>query len=254
VPTVICATEVRAACEQLEGVRVVETEAPGVTYERLAAGEPLGANGWLVSQPWPDMAQLRGTSTTLARSPLVVVTTTRRPAGFDCPQATWDCVAGFAETSPNFAYGTRDTTGGLLARAGIAGGLLGKQDFVRNDFDDRDDFRSRYGALDSAVSDVTAGRSSDLATTIQTAVGTYAAVAVLDSSTDLARAGFEALTPTPEISADVVLAGHPDRFDLDRISDALLATGWLRSGDKTRPGPNGLPKPGVMVALRDLSR
>ena len=262
-PTLICATVVRAACQQLAErglVEIIRTEDPGLTLDGLKVDKPFEADGWLVSQPWPGMADatdrsIGSISAAIARSPAVLVVPDRRPTGLDCPQGVeWSCVVPFAESSPNFAYGTKNTTGGLLARHGIATGLIGRTDYASNDFEFTDGFTGRFGAVERTARAVTSGRIGNLVNTIQTAAGSYSAVAVLGADARELNDRFEALTPTPEITADVVLAGHPDRFDLDDIGDALFATGWLRSGDNAPGGSNGLPNPGVMVALRDLSR
>jgi hypothetical protein len=255
-PTLICATEVAAACGELRDVRILRIEQPGVTADHLAEHHRLEADGWLVSQPWPAMVRKvtdspLKESDVLARSPLVVVTTTRRPAGLDCPDLSWTCLANFARTHTGFAHEPGDTGGGLLAEHGIASGLLGTVDYASNDFDVTDGFRSSYAPIEGAVDDTR--RPGDLVTVIQTAPGSYSAVAALGADAAVSRPGFEVLSPTPQITADVVLAGHADRFDAGRIRDALFATGWWQSGDKRLPGANGLPKPGVMVALRALS-
>jgi hypothetical protein len=245
-PTLVCATEVRAACERLDDVRVTYEE-PGVTLDRLAAGDDLGADGWLVSQPWPDMAAV-ATSEPIVRSPLVAITAT---AGPGCSPIDWSCLAEFATSGGNLAFGSSDTTGGLLSRAGVATGLLG-EGFASNDFE-LEEFGT-YPRIEETVADLTQGRSSDLAADIQRIRGAYDAVLVLGKDATDLRTGFASTIPTPEITADVVLAGRPNRFDADEIRDALLATGWLRFDDKALSATNGLPNPGVMVALRDLSR
>jgi hypothetical protein len=136
----------------------------------------------------------------------------------------------------------------------MASGLIGTTDYASNDFQFTDDFPATYAAIEQGVADATRSRIGSLVDTIQTAAGTYSAVAVLGSTAADLNDRFEAVTPTPEITADVVLAGNPDRFDTDDISDALFATGWLRSDDNGLSATNGLPNPGVMVALRALSR
>lgn len=257
-PTLICATEVRAACERVDHVDIT-IEAPGVTYARLIRGEPLRADGWLVSQPWPAMVAaldhpLDATTDPLARSPLVVVLPAQRPKDLACPRGLrWECVTTFAFGSPNFAFGTKDTTDGLLARHAIASGLIGQTDYASNDFEFTEDFDVTFGSIEEGAADATSGRIGGLVRTIQTAPGSYSAVVVLASDATDLNDRFEAATPAPQIHAEVVLAGDTDTFDLDAIRRELDATGWLRFDDKPSDGDNGLPNPGVMVALRDLS-
>jgi hypothetical protein len=144
-------------------------------------------------------------------------------------------------------------TAGLVAEAAVAGGLLGKTDFATNVFDDVEDFRERYATVERSVTGVTQGRSTDLVKDIQRIQGAYQAVTALRGDVELDRSGFEVVTPSPQVTADAVLAGHPDRFDLGRLQGALTTTGWWRSHDKRLDERNGLPNPGVMVALRNLS-
>jgi hypothetical protein len=250
---------VAAACDDLApAVRVVATEPAGTTYRRLATGKRLGADGWLVAQPWPAMLEvvghpLAGESAVLARTPVDLVTTAPRPAALRCDPPSWSCLADFAAAGGAYAHAGADQTVGLLSQAGIAGGLLGRSDYARNDFDEVDAFRQRYAAVERGVADLTQGLSSDVVKDIQRIQGAYQAVTALGADVEIDRSGFEALSPQPQITADVVLAGRPDRFDLGPVGRALRATGWWRSDDKRLVGQNGLPNPGVMVALRDLS-
>jgi hypothetical protein len=267
-PTVICATEVAAACERLReagGVRVLAVEAPGTTADRfarrLAEHRSLGADGWLVARPWPGMVRAvadRGLaeSVVLARSPLQLVTALARPPGRKgCPATpTWTCVAQLAAADAKFAHDATSTTPGLLSVAGVANGLLGRDDYASNDFDD-DQFRAAFGNIERSVVEARrrGGTGGGLDRRIQIVAGAYSAVTALATTIDLSPT-FQAQTPTPPITADVVLAARPGVFDVAAIRDALLATGWWRSDDKTLSRGNGLPNPGVMVALRSLTR
>jgi hypothetical protein len=266
-PTLLCATEVAAACDRLEhghGVRIVAVEPPADIAQRfttaLTTHRPLPADGWLVARPWPGMVgvlagQQLATSSALARSPLQLVTTRPGPAALTACAArtTWRCVTQLASADPKVAHDPPSTTPGLLSVAGVADGLLGRDDYASNDLDD-DQFASDFGAFERSVVDarLRGGTGGGLERRIQIVAGAYSAVTALATTIDLAPT-FEAITPSPEITADVVLAGRPDLFDDADIRDALLATGWWRSDDKRLSRRNGLPKPGVMVALRSLT-
>src|SRR5678816_3625589 len=50
---VLCASDLGDVCTALRDATI---EAPSVTVERLAKGDPLGADAWVVAGPWPQIA------------------------------------------------------------------------------------------------------------------------------------------------------------------------------------------------------
>jgi hypothetical protein len=50
---VLCASDLGEVCTALRDATV---EDPAATVARLARGEPLGADAWVVAGPWPQMA------------------------------------------------------------------------------------------------------------------------------------------------------------------------------------------------------
>ncbi|HKY14748.1 MAG TPA: hypothetical protein VJM33_07460 [Microthrixaceae bacterium] len=255
-PTLICATEAAEACDRLEQsglVELVTTEPAGATADRLAAGEALGADGWLTADFWPGMVEVvrdpnLGTvdldaSDVLASSAVIVA---RAPSigenvqSDECGGAvTWACFAERAG-SPPFRIGIdpTDESAGLATAAMAAAGIVG--DVPPRPEEMEDEAVRLWRTLPQEVEQT---RGEPVLTTLATFQGQF----------DLAT-GFEVIrrdrTPLlavpPEPTVGLVIAGDPGRFDTEAVARALGESGWERGG-----ATQGLPGPGVMVALRD---
>ena len=188
--TLVCASELQAACETLATAHpevTVRMEEVAVTLSRLSALDFDGASatgtaaidGWLVPEPWPQMvaearqragsaaSSLSDASAVVARSPLVLaVWNDRRDAlSARCPAATitWRCIGDVAGTAWG-STGVQSTWGavkpghptpdqtavGLLVLGQATSGYFGRATFASNDFADPA-FRSWFERLERAV-------------------------------------------------------------------------------------------------------
>ena len=262
--SLVCAPEVADACSGLADTRVT-VEDPGVTAARLQSGGKLGADGWLVSDPWPALAGRTRTSATLASSPIVAVMrperATRLAAACNGPVA-WRCIGeragqqwstfGGDPTWGEFKVGHDgpDTTDGLLSLVAAADGWFGNSTYASNDFDD-DAFRTWLTRLERSVRD--SAPTTAIAPIDQFAAtpAAYSVVTALEASVPTAATSpsFRILRLEPLVRADVVLVGDAGLFDLEAIRTRLSTTGWTRASTATT---SGLPNTGVMVALRTL--
>ena len=186
--TLVCATELRAACDALHAANpalVVRVEDAATTEAALASAsfEPGAASGamdaWLVTQPHPAMvAETRKAATldpvladptpVLGRSPVVLAVWTDRLGALtaSCPGGasgvTWACI-GAGAGQPWTALGGQETWG--LVKPGVpdarsAAGLavlaqattqkLGRADWARNELDDAG-YQAWLGGLKAAV-------------------------------------------------------------------------------------------------------
>lgn len=259
-PTLLCAAELAEVCRSLNGVKVT-VEQPGVSYDRLIAeGGTLDADGWLVSGPWPEMVREQRPvdltiSDPLARSDLALYVREDRHRVLDtaCGTLSWKCLgdnvgrswielggpAGWGELK--FGHPGPDTTAGLLSAGAAAVGFFGSTDISSSDFEDG--FDLWFGNLEKNVRSATQG-FPDPARALQTQPGSFSIVADLGHRFDRDRR-----TSTPPARALVRLIGKAGRFDLDEMRGALETQGWSTDG---LTDPTGLPKPGVMIALRTL--
>ncbi len=259
VPALVCATEVQEACEQLEAdghARIVAIEAGGNTTDRLAADGELGADAWVAASFWPQIAadartraqldegDLQETSAALATDNVVMGIAPGQVAAVDTAcggTATWACV-GAKAGAPPFRVGvdSADDTSGLAVIADALASQVGSIPPRPDDLDDdAGDWFRRFAA------NLTQGRaglsSLEVLTTFQGQFDVAGGLATgVVGSPEVRRSD-----PTARVA--VVVAGHPDRVDLDEVRAALKDTGWDTSGT---PAPEGLPKSGVMEALR----
>jgi hypothetical protein len=188
--TLVCATELQAACEALakshpevtiriEEAQVTLTRLSAPDFDPGAASSAGAIDGWLVPQPWPEMvaeqrqrvgaaaSSLSDASPVVARSPLVIaVWNDRRDAlTARCPAATitWRCIGDFAGSAWGPAgvestwgaikpgHPTPDqTAAGLLVLGQATADYFGASTFASNDFTDPA-FRSWFERLERAV-------------------------------------------------------------------------------------------------------
>lgn len=270
-PELLCATELAEVCEGLDVEP--EIEDAGVTLDRLAAGEPLGADGWLVTAPWPEMAVVAGEEAgvgpfevgdVLARSPAVIVMWPDREqalAGHCGAPVDWDCLGQavgepWAEHGGEPGWGTvrvahpgPGTAAGLTVLAGAVASRLGTTGYAANDFDDAE-FDAWFTGLEGAA-DLDHPPDGAVREMLTIGRGGAAAVGALEAEAgpQVARATARDATvlyPSPMVTADVVLATVPgegragdvrDVVGADEAGDLLAAAGWRVDG---RPLADGL--------------
>lgn len=261
----VCAADLSAACEALEGVEIIE--APAVeTAEAIEARSPVldGVDGWITTSAWVEVVESRaagrlGEASSVASSSTVVAADPDRAAAVSAlceGEALWDCLGTNAGTEwadlgpgdPSWGplktgLPSADSAVGLPVVAAASAGFFGGTEFARNDFDPTG-FR---GWLTQLTEPSRAGERSPIGTLV-TSRGKYTAVG------DVAAAvGARQVTviETPRVDATVVLVPFTDGDPLpamDRLRDALVAAGWTAATGAPVP----LLKPGVMAALHTL--
>lgn len=229
--TLVCAAELRAVCQQIGelGVDVVTAEA-GDTLDRLGAGDDT-VGLWLTFAPFPEMAAIDVTTTTLAGSPIVLVADTGTTAAFTdaCgDEPTIACVAdldlgvGFA-ASPDAATGVLGLTQAVAGYAPGGGVPAG---------DARFELWLRDLVASVPPSRLTSGTAIGTIQTRPSAMDVAVGPRTLLSPSQEDQ--FEITYATPMMRADVVLAVAPG-VDVpagltDRLVTALTDAGWSRQG------------------------
>jgi hypothetical protein len=229
---------------------------------------------------------------TLARSPLVIaIWDDRREAlASTCPASdiTWSCIGDrsgrpWPEIGGPEAWGAMKpghpvpdrTAVGLLTLGQASGSKLGRTDYASNDFADPA-FRAWFETLERGVPYFT----SPPRTPLDEMLSKGPAAFDLTGSTEAAagpaiarsrdRDRLSIIYPSPLATADVVLAAPigsdgedrlRDLLESDEGSSALAGAGWRVEGLPTLEGvptqpdlppDNGLPRAGVLQALRNL--
>ena len=270
-PTLLCATELAALCTGLEVDGLVED--PGTTLDRVAAGEPIGADGWLVAEPWPEMAAVVDAQgavpdlevgEVLARSPAVLVVATDREEALraDCgAEPGWACVGAAAGDrweahggEPTWGdvrvtHAGPDTVPGLAVLAAAAAGFLGTTAYATNDLG-TPEFDDWFTGLErTAAANAGAGRNQvrqllAAGPAVLSVVGALEAEAGPQVAAAADPQG-AVLYPSPMVTADVVLATVPGADGADALRDALGTTeardllaelGWRVRGAEGLPG------------------
>lgn len=250
---VVCATEVAAACEVLDPREYEVTEEDAaVTADRMSGSEDPGIDAWIVPAPWPAMVddvRVRAgrdarfeDATVVARSPLAIV------AGGDPGDCGWRCIGDGTDRlgapAPTSGFG-------LLLLGAAATDWFGTADFATNDFDPV--FRSWITGLADRIV-VTADpvtRMLQSRAFFDLAVSFEAdAARTLDAASADRREGLSLQYPRPVtyLDATVAAVGDASRALVDVIGAELVARGWM----PPEATPTGLPRPGVLVALREL--
>lgn len=217
----------------------------------------------------------------LAWSPLTMVVWKDREAVLTARcggEITWRCVgevggAPWAELAGPTTWGpvkpghpTPETTAvGLLVLGQAAGSYFGSPDYASNDFTDPA-FRAWFERLERAVPSFPPPPRTPLDEMLSKGPATFdlagsteaAAVPAAGRSRDRER--LSVLYPSPRATAEVVLVpvagsdagGRVEKlFTSDEAVTAFTGAGWLVD-PATRPTDDGLPRPGVLQALRSL--
>jgi hypothetical protein len=259
---VLCATDLGDVCTVL---RDATTEEPSVTVERLAKGEPLGADAWVVAGPWPQIAieraarQGHSAGLTVAKSPIA-----RTPLAFFLRTAATDTVRGqcgaaidwkcLLKTASSARVDFEDpsaSTAGLLAVVQQAASFYGSFDFGSNDF----------RLFDRELAQLKSGRATaPSGATVFERFGLFSHADVLSGlnavgNQQLQRAQFKdklvSATAGPTVVADAVIALTVNTSPTkdDDVRSAFAKAGWTTTG---LDSPADLPTADVIIALQDL--
>lgn len=226
----------------------------------------------------------------LARSPLVIAMWRNRAEAFapNCAdEIDWRCIgdntgrdwaslggeAGWGRLEPGFES-PQDTALGLLVVGSAATSFFGSADFASNDFES-EGFRAWIRGLEESVPQFpsTVGSPLDQMLTIGPSsydlVGTTEAEVARELTGSRDEDRVRVIYPSPMATADVVFAPIAGRSGAERLTEilesdeaaaALAQAGWRVPGtepipgvgDQDLPDTNGLPRPGVLQALRNL--
>jgi hypothetical protein len=279
----VCATELRTACEAIAGDDVViRTQPAGTTAAALSSAAGVDDDVWVTLAPWPhivaerrqraSLEPLTGTApTVVGRSPLVLVVFADRAAAFaeQCRAAfSWRCVgrlaagtweqaggdATWGPVKPGHTDPTSSATG-LLVLGQAASDFLGGADFTTRDLDD-DAFLTWFSNLERAVPNFGSPGNSPLQQMLQFGRGRFDIVGTTEAEAgpllhrSAARAqDLQILDATPLVVAEVVLAPLRPQSE-GRVDDvveatgvALAAAGWRVEGQPLVDGVSDSPLP-----------
>lgn len=261
----VCATDLAAMCDALEGVRIVEQDAAETAAAIESGADDLDeVDGWVTSSAWLEVVESRapgrlGALELLAASPTIVAIDPDRAEAVTAlceGQSAWECLGEHAgsewgDLGGDARWGTVKTglpSGssaiGLPVLAAAASGFFGTTDFASNDFDPSG-FRSWLTALTEPSG---AGDRNPI-TTLVTRRGMYSAVGDVAAAAS-GRDVFVTDDSTVDVTIVLVRLPGADRIGgIDALRGALGQAGWSSaSGDVATP----TLKPGVMAALLTL--
>ncbi len=283
--SLLCSTEFNDACQQLAKADTLITarpEAPGDTTNRLAKpGATLGADAWIVADPWADIVRIRrsvndlpdvldrsGTPVGTANLDLALAADQRAALEKKCGPSTvsWKCLAANAsrpltDGGPALTIGIAPAsyTSGLLTATAFTVAEIGKSTLSTNDLSDH------YDSLSSTLANVTAARGArtDAPSPVDILLGQPAyltAVGLGGYATTLTSTplrGIVAITPTPVISARAMIFGAAgttsasvvSRLGSRPVAAAMNATGWSTSNSASK---TALPDAAVIDAIGQL--
>lgn len=257
----LCAADLGDVCGNLDLVKI---EAPAATVDRLAKGDPLGADYWIVAAPWPQIALQRAAQqgrdlgltvpiTPLARTPLGLFARPTVTGVLDqCgTPVDWKCLTRSTATVRVDFEDPSVSTAGLLAVIQQAAALYGSADFGSNDFRlfDRE-LAQLKAARATAPSGATVFERFGLFNHADVLVALFA-----PGERQLLREAFKdklvGRGSTPTVSADVVVVstGDPSAKTSDEVRTALSKAGWSTNN---LPPTTQLPTADVIIALQDL--
>jgi hypothetical protein len=280
--TVICVSELAAACDALQAKGFTTTVEPaGATKARLETADATPPDAWVTLYPWPQLVDDARRAKDLpplfpqepirvATSPLALIGPKDRvevlgqACGGGLEQVTWKCIGDQAGT----AWGTLggdplwnvvtpghaspvDSAAGLAVFASAVVSYFGHTDLSTIDFDSDDGFQAWVARLEGSIPDFGNAATTPLDTMLvqprYDIVGTTDAE--IAAKAGAKRDSFTVLYPAPMAQADAVIVSPnaPPSGLVDEVSAALTANGWKApSGDVGA----GLPSPGALEALQ----
>ena len=276
----VCATELSALCDSLDGAGVDATIEPAATTaDRLHSldADSTDIDGWLTPGPWGEMVDTtRGPSAgklfappgdPLARSPLVVAVWKDKRARLACADLGDAACIGDATISRGVRLGmpADNDAEGVLVDAALGAGHIKNSNFATNDLNETD-LADWLTSVDTKADDVGRNPGGRSFTELLT-FGPAAADGFVSTEADIApqlagasrRGQLDVANLKPAATADVLffarLGARGNRLDrlvrTDRVRELLRERGWLLTG--VAPG-SGLPSAGVLQAIRDVTK
>jgi hypothetical protein len=261
---VVCASELGVVCDAIPGATV---ETAAVTADRLlkvrSAAES-GVAAWLAPGPWAAMVDagraqgapklFTGRPEALAYTALVaVVRKGQAPTTCAAGPASWKCI-GDAAQSPGFRIGADPATSavGLLVRAAALSGFIGNTQFGSNEIDDS--AAGWLANLDARLAAAPGFGARSLADFLLKPGSAGVFLTTGAAAGAVPPAGFDVVTPVPAAAVEAVLArtgSGQGNVPVPAVTSALLGAKWEPG---RIPGDDGLPSPGVLLALREVVR
>jgi hypothetical protein len=262
---VVCAVDLRDACDAMSGVEVRFATA-GATATSFGAGEVADdVDAWITTSAWVEVIETRapgslGQAEAVASSDVAVGVVPDRAGAVDalCDGRTvWRCLGddagrGWGELGGETSWGplrtglpAADSAVGLPILASAASGYFGHLDFAANDF------AELRGWL-ADLADASGGGERDPLGVMVTRIGSYSAAGTTAAQLETITRPVEGRATAPPVAATVVAVPVPGRDglpDLGPLRDALADDGWT-AVDGSPPPPT--LKPGVMAALHTL--
>jgi hypothetical protein len=253
----VCAIELERACNALDEDDVEVTIEDAADTAAALVGGTAEVDVWAVPAPWPAMvddARVRAGLAALfstddapvARSPLAIVGPDEL---VDCG---WRCLGDRAASGLDLGGPAPSSGLGALQVGAFATGWFGTDDFATNDFDAA--FTTWLDGVVSAtvVTDQPVTRLLQSQAFFDVALSFEAdAQAQLDGASADRSEGLALLYPAPVAYLDVLVVGVGDAEAGDvpeALGAALLDVGW----QPPSPDGNGLPRPGVLLALQEV--
>lgn len=281
--TVVCATELAAACRALGPVATFTIQEAGETAAHLSDDSGLTPDAWLTLAPWPQMVnenrQRQGldplspaTPTSLGRSPLVLAMWADRSEVLEAQcggPVAWPCLGehagqpwaevggqtGWGPLKPGHANPSTSASG-LLVLGQAVTQFLGRTSFNARDLED-DALLSWLTGLERGLPGYGSAGNGPLRDMLTfgrasfDAVGTLEAQAgpLLERSAQRAK-DVQLMYPEPLVVATAVLAplrtGVEERLAEEvgePILEALAETGWRVEGQPPAAGVGAQPLP-----------
>ena len=266
--TIYCAAELGAeVCDRVDGDGAdVVVEAAGATHDRLVAPRTAAdarVAGWLAPGPWPAMVDDERARTSRARlfaskgrglavTPLVAVARTGQVVpGCDPAAMTWRCIGDAAQGGEvRIGADPPQTSSRLFLRAAALSGFFGSADWAINDLDEQPESRSWLASLDQRFQQA-AGFGAPTLDRFVLLPGADVFLTTGATARRVPPSGFDVREPDPAVTVAVTYtaaASGGREIDDEPVREALEAAGWTLQPNATN---QGLPSPGVLLALRE---
>jgi len=262
--TLVCATELAAACQAVTGMTAV-IEPAGRTYDSLVKATSSSVI-WLTLDPWPQLvddertrqgtSEVLGDPQRLAASPVALIGRLDRMAALTqrCNGTlTWKCIGDLGDVALGMGSGNL-SAGGALVLANAVVEHQGTTDINPIDLDVDDQYRTWIAAIGHEAAEYRNAPAAPLLEDL-VQVPRLDVAGALEYELRVLRvanpSAYKVTYPQPMARADVVLtATKGARVPSDlaaTLRGALIANGCLPAS--TDP-PAGLPAPNVIEALR----